>query len=429
MDSHKAQELFVRYAPCMAYIAVRDAKGDESIGSAFHVGDGIFVTARHVVEGFAIDEVRPTHELRRPLKEVIPEYTDEMIQTITDAIGKPPTWPVFQKSLRIIKGPFFHPDAAIDVAVFATESLHPGTPHVPLGRHLDDWIYRTNFVLSEALILGYPPIPLTREPYLVSSRAEINAVVTIAQNSKVHFIVSATPRGGFSGGLALCEYDFALGLISSSLMRDHTAAENGFMAVISVEPIYECLATHKLLPECQKVGWDDFWNTDNWDYVIERGPGMTEMMADVSLHDDGKRVYVGLYCREPTAMNLGLNAVARVAQGKQMEVIRTSDMHARITFEGAYDEALAQARKGVIAACESRCILGSVDWHDCERRQPPAARTHPTRRNLLLERLKRNERRAVAVRATGQAPSSAASYQPGLWAKPDSSAIAPAPAA
>jgi hypothetical protein len=117
--------------------------------------------------------------------------------------------------------------------------------------------------------------------------------------------------------------------------------EIGFMAVISVEPIYECLAAHKLLPECQKVRWGDFWNTDNWDYVIERGPGMSEAMANVSLHDDGKSVYVGLYCREPNAMNLGLNAVAQVAQGKQMEVTRTSDMHARITFEGAYDEALA----------------------------------------------------------------------------------------
>jgi hypothetical protein len=130
------------------------------------------------------------------------------------------------------------------------------------------------------------------------------------------------------------------------------------MAVISVEPIYECLAAHKLLPECQKVRWGDFWNTDNWDYVIERGPGMSEAMANVSLHDDGKSVYVGLYCREPNAMNLGLNAVAQVAQGKQMEVTRTSDMHARITFEGAYDEALAQARKGVIAACESLAAHG-----------------------------------------------------------------------
>jgi hypothetical protein len=224
---------------------------------------------------------------------------------------------------------------------------------------------------SEALILGYPPIPLTREAHLVSSRAEINAVITIGQSSKLHFIVSATPRGGFSGGLALSEDDFALGLISLSLIRDHAAAEIGFMAVISVEPIYECLAAYKLLPECQKAEWDkllpeglqkvrwsDFWNTVNWDYVMERQPGMTELMANVSLYDDGKRVYVGLYCRESSAMNSGLNALAQVAQGRQMEVTRTSDMQARVTFEGAYDEALAQAREAVIAGCKSLAAFG-----------------------------------------------------------------------
>jgi hypothetical protein len=57
-------------------------------------------------------------------------------------------------------------------------------------------------------------------------------------------------------------------------------------------------------------------------------------------------------------MYLGLNAVAQVAQGAQMEMARISDMHARITFEGTYNEALAQARKAVVAACESLAAFG-----------------------------------------------------------------------
>jgi hypothetical protein len=64
MDSRKAQQLFQRYAPCMAYIAVMDAEGKESIGSAFHVGEGVFVTARHVVENVTINEVRTTQAFR-----------------------------------------------------------------------------------------------------------------------------------------------------------------------------------------------------------------------------------------------------------------------------------------------------------------------------------------------------------------------------
>lgn len=186
--------------------------------------------------------------------------------------------------------------------------------------------------IRDALIpsFPYPPIPLTREAHLIAARAEVNATVTTPPNSKTQFVVSATPRGGFSGGLALSEYDFALGAISASLVKNHEAAELGFMAVISIEAIYESLAVHKLLPEVQKQGWDDFWNTENWSYVIDRERGISELMADVTLYDDGKQVYVGLYCREPIAMNEGLLAIARAADGKQKDVIKSSNMHARI---------------------------------------------------------------------------------------------------
>jgi Trypsin-like peptidase domain len=355
VNSDKAQELFLRHAPCMAYVAVKNADGDENIGSAFHVGEGVFVTARHVVDGLQIMDVKPTHLLRLPLKEVNPEYTDEEIKSMTEMYRQEPTRAVFQNSLRVTKGPLFHSDAELDVAVFATEGLHPKTPHVKLGTHLDDWIVRTNFVLSEVLVLGYPPIPLTREPALIAARAEVNAVVTLPPSPKSHFIVSATPRGGFSGGLALSEYDFALGLISSSLTNDHKAAELGFMAVISVEPIYECLALHKLLPECQKVGWNDFWNTDHWDYVVKGDIGL-EGKATVSLYNDGKRLYVELYCREPSAMERCLEAVARLPESN--EVTHTSDMHARITFKGDQDKTLMTARNVVAVACEVLANFG-----------------------------------------------------------------------
>jgi hypothetical protein len=342
----------------MAYVAVTNADDVESIGSAFHVGEGVFVTARHVVDNVRINEVQATQAFRRPLKEGIPEYSDDAIAAIEKAIGQPPTWPVFQAPLHVIKGPFFHSDAAIDVAVFVTEGLHSETPYVPLGSHLDDWIGPIDFVLSEVLVLGYPPIPLTREAHLVVARAEVNAIITTLPNSKVQFVVSATARGGFSGGLALSEYDFALGVISASLTKNHEAAELGFMAVISIEAIYECLAEHKLLPEVQKQGWNEFWNTENWDYVVERERGMAEMVTDVSLYDDGKEVYVGLYCREPVAMSEGLLAIARAADGKQKNVSKSSNMHARITFEGDHEQAVAIARRAVAAACASMAALG-----------------------------------------------------------------------
>src|SRR5262249_62082359 len=120
---------------------------------------------------------------------------DDAISEIAKTIGQTPTLPVFQTPLHMIKGPFFHSDDAIDVAVFAVEGLHPETPHVPLGRHLDDWIGSTDLILSEALVLGYPLLPLTRSAHLVAARAEINAVIRTLPTLEVQFVVSATPRG------------------------------------------------------------------------------------------------------------------------------------------------------------------------------------------------------------------------------------------
>lgn len=358
MNSNEAQALYLRHAPSMAYVAVRNADGDEGIGTAFHVGEGVFVTARHVVEGVDLVEVKPTHELRRPLQEAIPETTEDAVTTITKTLGQEPTWPIFQNVLRVTTGPLFHRDPEIDVAVFATEGLHPETPYIPLGSHLDDWIHRRNFVLSEAVVLGYPPIPLTREPILVATRAEINAIVDLTPSSKVHFIVSATPRGGFSGGVALSEYGFALGLVSSSLTNNHKAAELGFMAIIAIEPIYECLALHKLLPDCQKEGWNDFWNTDNWHFVARIARGSAELKASVSLHNDGKQVYVGLYCRETSALDRGIQAIAEAVRGRLDQVTRSSAMHARLTFPGTLDEKAKFAHAAVDAARAAMAAFG-----------------------------------------------------------------------
>jgi hypothetical protein len=67
-------------------------------------------------------------------------------------------------------------------------------------------------------------------------------------------------------GLALHELDFALGVIARSLVNDGRPAELGFLAVLSVESIYVCLAENKLLPEAQKQQWGelkDFWSTEH----------------------------------------------------------------------------------------------------------------------------------------------------------------------
>lgn len=242
------QELYERYSSAVAYVVVKTQTGDESIGSAFHVGDGVFVTARHVVDGNEMLHIGTTTSI------LVDDPNGPV--TIHDKPGK------FREILPgegiIRSGPHFHPDDSIDVAAITVDGLEP--PIIPLGSHLDDWMNDDAFMLAQVLIMGYPPIPFSNRPQLVAARAEINAVVDKYTGGHPHFVVSAMPRGGFSGGPCIVEWDFALGLVTESLIAGDHPTELGFMAVLTVESIFVCLQHHKLVPAEQKEGWDGLWD-------------------------------------------------------------------------------------------------------------------------------------------------------------------------
>lgn len=254
------------------------------------------MTARHVVEKKTICEIKITDPVAISTKEFYPLISDkkaqEYDQTVGEILGTTPKFIHYQSSLAIAAGSFYHPDPSVDVAVFQVKSVHPETGVVPLETHLDDWINRFDFQLSEAIVLGYPPIPLSLEPPIVATRAEINATLDLRLSTSVHFILSAIPRGGFSGSLALSEYDFALGIVTQSLVRNHQQEESGFFAVLSIEPIYQCLSHNRLLPAIQKERWDDFWNTYIVHYVFKDRDqkNTSQLIVALEMIDDGKKL-------------------------------------------------------------------------------------------------------------------------------------------
>jgi hypothetical protein len=255
--SDKLRNLYHRYGGCMAFIAIENSTG-HGIGTAFHVGDGVFVTARHVLEGAKIDEIRLTdgHLFFRSDLFAGNKGTHSVIEPNSQKVTIHP-----RGILKVCEGPFFHPDEHEDVACFRVEGMAPGAVSIPLGGHLDDWIGQGDFELSGCLVLGYPPVPFTREPLLIAVETHINAVVdvTISGKSSVRFVLSAIPRGGFSGGVAISEYGFALGLITESLLSDGKPTELGYFATTSIESIYVCLEEHKMVPSNQ-VFWHSLSN-------------------------------------------------------------------------------------------------------------------------------------------------------------------------
>jgi hypothetical protein len=241
-----ARVQFSTYSRCVGFIDTEDDLGNRGIGTCFHVGEGVFVTARHVVEGRRILEVG-FHDF---------SVTMDLIQDINRRDLEKPGTP------RLLKGPVFHPEPTVDVACLLLDYVPKDI--IPLGGHFDDYLGQYDLLLHRTLVLGHPPVPMTEEPVLVASVGEINALVTLRDRKYVHFLVSSMARGGFSGGPVLVAYNelneesgtALLGLVTDSLVRDHGTPETGFMTVLSMEPVYECLEKTGMLPAAQRMSDD-----------------------------------------------------------------------------------------------------------------------------------------------------------------------------
>lgn len=168
------------------------------------------------------------------------------------ALGRPMMWKHYLEPLKLVDGPSYHESPDVDVAAFRVGTTHPKIGKIKLGIHFDDWVYRALWHLSDAIVLGYPPIPLTNKPELIAARAEINSFVVPRHVPFVHFILSAMPRGGFSGGVAIHEDGDALGVITSSFLDGDVPEQIGFFAVLSIEAIIDCLTMNDMYPEFQR---------------------------------------------------------------------------------------------------------------------------------------------------------------------------------
>jgi hypothetical protein len=238
---------FNKYKNSIAYIASEDDEGSHNIGTCFHVGEGVFVTARHVIESRRNIEIGFDDPHLK---------TDLLFGSHYWSVGSPHT-------ISITQGPFYHSDASVDVACFRA-NVSPDEA-IPLGGHFDEYLSEHEFLLNKTLVVGYPSIPLTDRPVLVASTGEVNSIVDLYNGRHPHFLISTMARGGFSGGPVLIAYNelnedsgtAALGLVTQSLVKDFSAPEYGYMAVLTVEPIYACLESAGVLPKCQLIRPED----------------------------------------------------------------------------------------------------------------------------------------------------------------------------
>mgnify|MGYP000280019024 CR=1 FL=1 len=318
MDSDLFRDIYEKYAAAVAYISVESVDGTQSIGTAFHVGDGIYVTAKHVVENKNIIEVATTERSIKDAEDASEEDHARKIE-FTHWPGKG----------KVIGGPYLHPDKDIDVAALKVEGIK--APVIPLGDHLDDWL-GTELVLMEAVVLGYPPIPFSREPTLVATKAEVNAIIDKYTGGHPHFILSPIARGGFSGGPAITRYGCTLGLVTESLTSNGNAPELGYLAVLSVEPIYNLLSHHSIVPDHVDRLWDGFWNTNSINLYDPSAPiGFQHAIIDYYTGVMGK--YLKIFSANENALKSALEIVSSEIKSDSYEIEVIHEKMKKIVFD------------------------------------------------------------------------------------------------
>ena len=117
-----AREQFAAYRGCVAYIETEAQDGIIECGTCFHVGEGVFVTARHVVDQRKINKIG---------------FDDDAVNH--ELLQDPKHWGTqSQGRVNITEGPVFHSNPTVDVACFRVAPYPKAW--IPLGGHLDDYL-------------------------------------------------------------------------------------------------------------------------------------------------------------------------------------------------------------------------------------------------------------------------------------------------
>lgn len=287
MDIEKSpyHETYVRAAGAVAYVAVIDANGDEGIGSCFHIGEGIFVTARHVVENMRIKEIATTKSAR-----LTSEAGGEVM---------PP------RILAIVDGPHFGPDN-LDVAVFRVNLDEAPLPAIAVSGHTEYDIEEHDLVLADVVILGYPPIPYTTIPVQVAALGQVNAVVRVWHSPVSHFIASTMARGGFSGGVALDRSGSALALVTESLGTDKSLVETGYTSLLSIAPAVDLAAeTYGFSLHGSGLGrYTDMLIGMRFSQPTTISLSSYVYDAHVFVYDDNRDVFIELLCNDDALLEI-----------------------------------------------------------------------------------------------------------------------------
>jgi hypothetical protein len=225
-------QLFFKLRSAIIALETTNTSGDHGIATGFHVGDGVVITARHVVEGMRSVRLARSSGNEGKIEHIIfptnPLADVALLRTDLD-------------SSYYLENTHIH------------GMTYRKTDHLQLGVEWDDFADES-LVLCDVIVMGYPPIP-TAFPTLVTIRAQINAIIdqypTGGQAPPPSYVLSGIPRGGFSGAPMIVDVgdnSCVLGVVTTALVSNHGSPETGFMAATTVESVLQLLHENGLYP-------------------------------------------------------------------------------------------------------------------------------------------------------------------------------------
>lgn len=214
----------------MVVLEARDENQDITCGTAFHIGDGLLVTARHNIQN----------------QYALKTQDDQSISIVAEFACSEE-----DRDIAVIKTDF-EPKLLTDESqtVEDSASSEDGAPtnFVPIFDYFAYSKLAELYFLDDVFVFGFPPIPKTTRAELVAVRAQVNAFVKTNHGRDGVFILSSTARGGFSGGPVIDRGRNLIGICIESLRRGESAVENGFTAAICLDPLLDILSENELYP-------------------------------------------------------------------------------------------------------------------------------------------------------------------------------------
>lgn len=179
------------YADITVQITGVNTAGDVHAGTGIIISPNYIMTCAHVAKGMEIDRCQRVGNTRFSVAEVISHNSK-------------------------------------DVAIIRSDKELPMLPG--LG-------FRDPLITEGLFTLGYPRIPLSKEPSLVMQRGEVTSEeVTMFSGDKV-FLYSAVARPGNSGGPIISESGHVVGIVTESLEENTTQSGMPFHAGIKTSEL------------------------------------------------------------------------------------------------------------------------------------------------------------------------------------------------